>query len=200
MTGHIDIIKNPVRFSQSTVEINVTAQYRNHADLQGIKACHTGSGPKNEQGVLIWVRQSCNSQFISNCYSHRQAPNHPHERHRDLTFNITVALPQNLRQYKDLSTSLPAFSHNIGEFFDIWSPTSFDTIRLKSSHAPINFGVGTRTALLSDLIFTVISYGYMHSLESLPLFKLVTPTFAASSRVQIRSTSKQAMHTFTAQL
>ncbi|KAF8207702.1 hypothetical protein K438DRAFT_2013190 [Mycena galopus ATCC 62051] len=53
---------------------------------------------------------------------------------------ITVALPAGVRDYKDLTTDLPLFSHSGDSFFSIWSPTSFEVIRLKTSNAPIHHG------------------------------------------------------------
>ncbi|KAJ7727226.1 hypothetical protein B0H16DRAFT_1591073, partial [Mycena metata] len=51
-----------------------------------------------------------------------------------------VALPTGVKNYKDITTDLPMFTHSIGDFFDIWSPTSFEVIRLKSADAGIDFG------------------------------------------------------------
>lgn len=120
--GHLNIVKNPV-YSSKVIEVNVTAQYHKPADLQRTKACRTGHQSKNEHGILIWAQ-----------------PRHPHHGEDSVIFNITVALPRSVRDYGDVSTSLPAFSHKVGEFLDIWSPTAFGTIRLKTSHAPIDYG------------------------------------------------------------
>ncbi|KAF5381737.1 hypothetical protein D9615_005390 [Tricholomella constricta] len=121
--GRLSIITNPDR-SSKVIEVNVTAQYAKRTDLQRTKACRTGRDSKNEHGVLIWAQ-----------------PRHPHyDRQVDpVSFNITVALPQSLRKYRDLSTDLPTFSHHIGDFFNFWSATAFNTIRLKTSHAPIYY-------------------------------------------------------------
>ncbi|KAF5381736.1 hypothetical protein D9615_005391 [Tricholomella constricta] len=123
--GHLNIIKKNPNHSSKVIEVNVTAQYEKRIDLQRTKACRTGRDSKNEHGVLIWAQ-----------------PRHPrYNRQMDpVSFNITLALPQSLREYKDLSTDLPTFSHQIGDFFDLWSPTAFNTIRLKTSHAPIAYG------------------------------------------------------------
>jgi hypothetical protein len=69
-------------------------------------------------------------------------PRHPHgDPRRDIRFNITVALPSGVRDYKDITTDLARFSHSFDHFFDLWSPTSLEVIRLKVSNAAINFGV-----------------------------------------------------------
>ncbi|KAJ7697788.1 hypothetical protein B0H17DRAFT_347687 [Mycena rosella] len=122
VSGHIEIIKAP-RYSTGPVEVSVTALYHNPKDLQRTKACRMG--PAHEHGVLVWAD-----------------PRHPHaDPKRDVHFNITVALPTTgMQRYKDLTTDLALFSHAIDDFFDIWSPTYFDAIRLKTSNAAIVHG------------------------------------------------------------
>ncbi|KAJ7026933.1 hypothetical protein C8F04DRAFT_1123733 [Mycena alexandri] len=119
VSGHISITKTP-NYSTGPVEVNVTAQYHAHGNLQRTQVCQMGQG----RGVLLWAE-----------------PRHPHgDPKRNVRFNITVALPTGVKNYKDVTTDLPLFSHNVGDFFDIWSPTTFEVIRLKSSNAAIDFG------------------------------------------------------------
>ncbi|KAF7333511.1 hypothetical protein MVEN_02367300 [Mycena venus] len=121
--GHISIIKTP-EWSNGPVEVNITAQYHTREDLAQTKVCRMGAS--QEHGVLLWAE-----------------PRHPHDDPRqDVRINITVALPTaaSLRDYKDLTTDLPLFSHSCDDFFDFWSPTSFEVIRLKTSNAPIHYG------------------------------------------------------------
>ncbi|KAJ7472150.1 hypothetical protein FB451DRAFT_1037053, partial [Mycena latifolia] len=121
VSGHIAIVKS-ASYSTGPIEVNVTAQYHDRTDLERTKACRMG--PANEHGVLIWAE-----------------PRHPHaDPTRDVRFNITVAVPTGVRDYKDLTTDLALFAHNIGDFFDLWSPTSFEVVWLKSSNAPIDHG------------------------------------------------------------
>jgi len=127
--GHISIIETP-NFSTGPIEVNLTAQYQHSRKaLEQTKVCRMGTG--NEHGILVWAE-----------------PRHPHcDPTQDVRVNITVSLP--VRNYKDLTTDLAQFSHSAGDFFSIWSPTSFEVIRLKTSNAAINFGslVG-RSALI----------------------------------------------------
>ncbi|KAJ6632148.1 hypothetical protein B0H10DRAFT_1937835 [Mycena sp. CBHHK59/15] len=120
--GHVDIIKTS-EYSTGPIEVNVTAQYHDLADLKRTTVCRMGQDASNEHGLLVWAE-----------------PRHPHgDPQRDVRFNITIALPSGLRRYRDLTTDLPMFSH-IASFFDFWSPTEFGVIRLKSSLATINHG------------------------------------------------------------
>ncbi|KAJ7214055.1 hypothetical protein GGX14DRAFT_618220 [Mycena pura] len=129
--GHISIIETP-NSSTGPVEVNLTAQYQHSRKaLEQTKVCRMGTG--NEHGILVWAE-----------------PRHPHcDPTQDVRVNITVSLPTGVRNYKDLTTDLAQFSHSAGDFFSIWSPTSFEVIRLKTSNAAINFGslVG-RSALM----------------------------------------------------
>ncbi|KAJ6541980.1 hypothetical protein DFH09DRAFT_1282687 [Mycena vulgaris] len=123
VSGHIDFVKNS-KYSSGPIQVNITAQYYDAKDLESTKACRMG--PANDNGVLIWAE-----------------PRHPHGNpKRDVRFNITVALPSatTVRSYKDLTTDMALFSHTVGEFFDLWSPTSFEVIRLKTSNAAIDHG------------------------------------------------------------
>jgi hypothetical protein len=63
------------------------------------------------------------------------------------TFEITVALPAEVPHYKDLTTDLAAFAHDVGDFFRLY-PTTFDAVRLKTSNAPIYYEVRRRYLLL----------------------------------------------------
>ncbi|KAJ7102820.1 hypothetical protein C8R44DRAFT_808595 [Mycena epipterygia] len=121
VSGHINVIKTP-SYSMGPIEVNVTAEYKNAEDLECTKVCRMG--PAHEHGVLVWAE-----------------PRHPHgDPRRDVRINITVALPTGVKNYRDVTTDLPLFQHDVGEFFDIWSPTSFEVIRLKTSNAAINHG------------------------------------------------------------
>ncbi|KAJ7664420.1 hypothetical protein DFH06DRAFT_1295673 [Mycena polygramma] len=121
LSGHISIDKTPT-YSTGPVEVNVTAEYHRDADLERTKVCRMGGA--NQHGLLLWA-----------------GPRHPHgDPTRDVRFNITVGLPSGVRNYKDLTTDLALSSHSVGDFFDIWSPTSFDDIRLKTSNAAVDFG------------------------------------------------------------
>ncbi|KAJ7102829.1 hypothetical protein C8R44DRAFT_808612 [Mycena epipterygia] len=121
VSGHINIVQT-TSYSMDPIEVNVTAEYKNPEDLERTKVCRMG--PANEHGVLVWAQ-----------------PRHPHgDPRRDVRINVTVTLPSGVRNYKDLTTDLPLFQHAVGEFFDIWSPTSFEVIRLKTSNAAINHG------------------------------------------------------------
>ncbi|KAJ7102831.1 hypothetical protein C8R44DRAFT_808620 [Mycena epipterygia] len=117
VSGHINIIKTP-SYSMGPIEVNVTAEYKNAEDLERTKVCRMGLA--HEHGVLVW---------------------HPHgDPRRDVRINITVALPTGVKNYRDVTTDLPLFQHDVGDFFDMWSPTSFEVIRLKASNAAINHG------------------------------------------------------------
>ncbi|KAK7039345.1 hypothetical protein R3P38DRAFT_2899015 [Favolaschia claudopus] len=120
--GEVNIIKTS-QYSRGPIEVNITAEYETHTDLLRTKLCRMGSA--TEHGILLWAD-----------------PYHPHgaSMRSSVRFNITVALPTGVRDYKDITTDLAHFSHHVGDFFDIWSPTSFDVIRLKSSNAEINHG------------------------------------------------------------
>ncbi|KAJ7276659.1 hypothetical protein C8J57DRAFT_1126950 [Mycena rebaudengoi] len=98
--------------------------YHDSKDLQRTKVCRMGKSGSNEHGVLIWGK-----------------PRHPHgDPERDVRFNITLAIPTGIREYHDISTDLPRFSHKVADFFDFWSPTEFGVIRMKSSNAAIYHG------------------------------------------------------------
>jgi hypothetical protein len=62
---------------------------------------------------------------------------------QDIRFHITVQLPVRggLKEYKDLSTDLPLFSHELDDFTDVWGGALFEVVRFKSSNAPIDHGV-----------------------------------------------------------
>ncbi|KAJ7123818.1 hypothetical protein C8R43DRAFT_1031660 [Mycena crocata] len=120
VAGHINVIENPA-YSQGPIEVNVTAQYHSAKDLERTKVCRMGSA--SEHGVLVWAE-----------------PRHPHgDPRRDIRVNITMAVPAN-EEYKDLTTDLALFSHTLGDFFHLWSATSFEAVRLKTSNAAINHG------------------------------------------------------------
>ncbi|KAJ6558395.1 hypothetical protein B0H19DRAFT_1150969 [Mycena capillaripes] len=121
VSGHISIVENPV-YSSGPIEVNVTAQYHHDEDLERTKVCRMGAA--NEHGLLLWAE-----------------PQHPHgDPRHGVRFNVTVALPNGVRNYKDLSTDLALFSHSAGGFFHLWFATSFDAIRLRSANAAIDFG------------------------------------------------------------
>ncbi|KAJ7758896.1 hypothetical protein B0H14DRAFT_2975483 [Mycena olivaceomarginata] len=102
--------------------ITKTPDYSNGPDLERTKVCRMGAA--NEHGVLLWAE-----------------PRHPHgDPKRDVSFNIEVALPTGVRDYKDLTTDLALFSHRVDGFFDLWSPTSFEVVRLKTSNALMSHG------------------------------------------------------------
>ncbi|KAG6856856.1 hypothetical protein H0H87_012673 [Tephrocybe sp. NHM501043] len=128
-SGQFNIEKAPYSSSQA-IGVTVTAHYTHREDLEYAKACRTGDSSKEEHGLLIWT------------------PSHPHRRRNLVTFNITVALPQSLKEYKDLSTDLALFSHHVGDFFDLWSPTFFRTLRFNSYDASIDFGVPGESAYI----------------------------------------------------
>ncbi|KAJ7187142.1 hypothetical protein C8R46DRAFT_936258 [Mycena filopes] len=125
VAGHLSVIPTP-NYSRGAIEVNVTTHSHGR---QRARACQMGQG----KGVLLWAE-----------------PRHPHDDpQRDVRVNITVALPTGVRNYKDLTTDLPMFSHNLALAFDLWSPTSFDVIRLKSANAGIDFGsLLSHTALI----------------------------------------------------
>ncbi|KAJ6570974.1 hypothetical protein DFH09DRAFT_1079941 [Mycena vulgaris] len=104
--------------------IDIVENPNDAKDLERTKACRMG--PANDTGVLIWAE-----------------PRHPHgDPQRDVHFNITVALPWSaVRVYKDLTTDLPLFSHNVGNFFNLRAPSWFEFIRLKTSNKAIDHGI-----------------------------------------------------------
>ncbi|KAJ7203775.1 hypothetical protein GGX14DRAFT_698894 [Mycena pura] len=118
--GEINIKENPSR-SNRPVEVNVTANYRGGSGLKHTKACRMAVD--NEHGVFLWA-----------------GPRHPHgDPERDVRLNITVSVTKDV-SYGDLTTDLPLFSHNVGDFFHLWTATYFDSIRLKTFNAAIDFG------------------------------------------------------------
>ncbi|KAG6908839.1 hypothetical protein DXG01_003005 [Tephrocybe rancida] len=135
-SGQFHLIQAPGYSSSTTIDVNVTAQYIDRTDLERSKACRVGNDSENEHGVLVGSPQ--------------------HLRY-GVKFNITVALPQSLKEYKDISTDLPHFTHHGGSFFDIWSPSAFfETIRFKSSNASIDIG-----AMLGESAYVETSNAYV---------------------------------------
>ncbi|KAK7055853.1 hypothetical protein R3P38DRAFT_2761011 [Favolaschia claudopus] len=114
LSGQISIVETANYTATGPIEVNITARYREAADLEKTRACRMGGA--NEHGLLLWADGA-----------------------QDVRLNITVALPSGVRGYKDLSTDLPRFSHTTGNFYTIWSSLSFGIIRFKTSDAPINF-------------------------------------------------------------
>ncbi|KAJ7259037.1 hypothetical protein C8J57DRAFT_1515737 [Mycena rebaudengoi] len=98
--------------------------YRNLSDLSRTKFCRMGSG--DEHGVLLWAEYS-------------RALTQPAQ---DVRFHITIQLHARggLKEYKDLSTDLPLFSHELDGFTDIWGGELFEVVRFKSSNARIDHG------------------------------------------------------------
>ncbi|KAJ7473735.1 hypothetical protein B0H11DRAFT_2236565 [Mycena galericulata] len=123
VAGHIEIYRRPGR-NQPEALVNVTTQYHAFEDLSRTKVCRMGSG--DEHGVLLWAEYS-------------RALTQPAQ---DVRFHITVQLPARggLKEYKDLSTDLPLFSHELDDFTDVWGGALFEVVRLKSSNAPIDHG------------------------------------------------------------
>ncbi|KAJ7834016.1 hypothetical protein B0H13DRAFT_2370094 [Mycena leptocephala] len=123
VAGHIEIYRRPGR-NQPEALVNVTTQYHASEDLSRTKVCRMGSG--DEHGVLLWAEYS-------------GALTQPAQ---DIRFHITVQLPARggLKEYKDLSTDLPLFSHELDDFTDIWGGALFEVVRFKSSNAPIDHG------------------------------------------------------------
>ncbi|KAJ7202142.1 hypothetical protein GGX14DRAFT_463953 [Mycena pura] len=123
VAGHIEIYRRPGR-NQPEALVNVTMQYHASEDLSRTKVCRMGSG--EEHGVLFWAEYS-------------RALTQPAQ---DIRFQITVQLPARggWKEYKDLSTDLPLFSHALDDFTDIWGGAIFEVVRFKSSNAPIHHG------------------------------------------------------------
>ncbi|KAJ6531555.1 hypothetical protein B0H10DRAFT_2247832 [Mycena sp. CBHHK59/15] len=123
VAGHIEIYRRPGH-NQPEALVNVTTQYHAFEDLSRTKVCRMGS--RDEHGVLLWAEYS-------------RALTQPTQ---DVHFHITVQLPARggLKEYKDLSTDLPLFSHELDDFTDIWGGALFEVVRFKSSNAPIDHG------------------------------------------------------------
>ncbi|KAF7335562.1 hypothetical protein MVEN_02210200 [Mycena venus] len=128
VSGHISIVES-ANYSTGPIEVSVTAH--SGENLDQTKVCRMGAA--DEHGILLWAE-----------------PRHPHgDPTGNLRFNITVALPSGVRNYKDLTTDLVLFSHGTDDFFSPWSPSSFEVIRLKTSNAAINFrGLVGRSAFI----------------------------------------------------
>ncbi|KAJ7842853.1 hypothetical protein B0H14DRAFT_3456592 [Mycena olivaceomarginata] len=119
ISGEIFITKTP-DYSNGPVEVKITAKYDRREDLERTKRVQL-------------------EKKISNLA--QAEPRHPHgDPKRDVSFNIEVALPTGVRDYKDLTTDLALFSHRVDGFFDLWSPTSFEVVRLKTSNALMSHG------------------------------------------------------------
>ncbi|KAJ7050991.1 hypothetical protein C8F01DRAFT_1177076 [Mycena amicta] len=114
--------------SSAPFKVAVSAHFREKEQLKATKACLMLSEGAKEHGVLFWAE-----------------PRHPHGDHRhDVRLNITLSVPRTSgtgkEGHNDLSTDLPLFTHKFGELFHFFSGTSFETIRLKSSNAEMDFG------------------------------------------------------------
>ncbi|KAJ7107410.1 hypothetical protein C8R44DRAFT_857980 [Mycena epipterygia] len=154
VAGHIEIYRRPGR-NQPEVLVNVTTQYHASEDLSRTKVCRMGSG--EEHGVLLWAEYS-------------RALTQPAQ---DIRFHITVQLPARggLKEYKDLSTDLPLFSHELDDFTDVWGGALFEVVRFKSSNAPIDHGgliahsafIQTSNAQIQGLFFGLDEYSVQTS-------------------------------------
>ncbi|KAJ7876563.1 hypothetical protein B0H13DRAFT_2055043 [Mycena leptocephala] len=175
VSGHIDVIQTP-NYSRGPIEVNVTAQYHHGEDLERTKLCRMV--PQTNMGFLFGFAE----------------PRHPHgDPRQDIRFNITVALPSGVRNYKDITTDLARFSHSFDLPFDLWSPTSFEVIRLKVSNAAINFGLVGHSAFIqtsnakAEGFFSGVELGVQTSNAPIEVTALMFgETTGAESRVQLK--------------
>ncbi|KAJ7748770.1 hypothetical protein DFH07DRAFT_1062464 [Mycena maculata] len=129
VSGGIDLVRS-TSSSTGPVEVNVTATYHDIGDLRRTKVCRMGAA--DEHGLLIWAE-----------------PRHPHGHPtQNVQFTIIVALPIGVQSYKDLTTDLARFAHTTMDFFDWWSPVSFEVIRLRTSDAAIHSGLMGRALFI----------------------------------------------------
>ncbi|KAF5368965.1 hypothetical protein D9758_003001 [Tetrapyrgos nigripes] len=150
------IIIHPERLeSPDHIRVDITAKHNDlgRKQLQLSKACLAGQD--NEHGIMIWAD--------------------PQTTFSDVTYEIRVHLPD-IRDFHDISTDFTnsAVLHDFTVPLDLFSPTSFDILR-----------IATRNAKITGELFS--SQIYIHTTNA-----EVKGIFAASDVIQIQTSKAPA--------